>query len=99
LTLIFRPLTSRAGRAIRATPTPQSTIHLKTARDVRVEMAKVYRDARQGRLDPRSACQLVYMLGEVRRAIETTLLEAKLVEYEAERARLLPGAFMRDDDE
>lgn len=74
-------------------PSPRSTLHLKTAEDVRLEQAKVYRDARAGRLDPKTACQLTYVLGEIRRSIETTIIEAQVIELKARHERLmLPGS-------
>lgn len=62
-------------------PTPL-TIHLKTADDVRLEMAKVYRDMRRGDIDMSDGTKLVYVLGQLNKAIETTLIEARMESLE-----------------
>jgi hypothetical protein len=58
-------------------PTPQ-VIHLKTADDVRLEMAKVYRDMRQGRVEMADGTKLAYVLGQLNKAIETGIIEARM---------------------
>jgi hypothetical protein len=69
---------------------PRVTIHLKTADAVRVEMAKIYKGAKTGTIDVRKACQLTYILPEIRRAIETDLLERRLDALEREQRAFLP---------
>ena len=54
------------------------TIHLKTADDVRLELGKVYRDMRQGRIDMADGTKLAYVLGQLNKAIETGVIEARL---------------------
>jgi hypothetical protein len=44
-------------------------IKLKTADDIRLEMARLYRDARQGRIDPSDASRLVYVLAQLGKMI------------------------------
>jgi hypothetical protein len=70
-----------------AAPAPKketsSTIPLNTAIDVRREQAKLYREARSGTLEASKAGKLVWMLGEVRRTIETEDIEAGLAELRA----------------
>ena len=58
------------GASLHVLPTPQ-VIHLKTADDVRLEMAKVYRDMRQGRVEMADGTKLAYVLGQLNKAIET----------------------------
>jgi len=65
------------GASLHVLPTPP-TIHLKTADDVRLEMAKVYRDMRQGRIDMADGTKLAYVLGQLNKAIETGVIEARL---------------------
>lgn len=65
------------GANLHVLPTPP-TIHLKTADDVRLEMAKVYRDMRQGRIDMADGTKLAYVLGQLNRAIETGIIEARM---------------------
>lgn len=65
------------GTSLHVLPTPP-TIHLKTADDVRLEMAKVYRDMRRGDIDMSDGTKLVYVLGQLNRAIETGIVEARM---------------------
>ena len=69
------------GASLHVLPTPQ-VIHLKTADDVRLEMAKVYRDMRQGRIDMADGTKLAYVLGQLNKAIETGIIEARMVALE-----------------
>ena len=43
---------------------------LDTASDVKRELAKLYREARSGLIDPAEATKLGWLLGEVRKTIE-----------------------------
>lgn len=65
------------GASLHVLPTPP-TIHLKTADDVRLEMAKVYREMRQGRIDMADGTKLVYVLSQLNKAIETGIVEARM---------------------
>lgn len=65
------------GASLHVLPAPP-TIHLKTADDVRLEMAKVYRDMRQGRIDMADGTKLAYVLGQLNKAIETGIIEARM---------------------
>ncbi len=65
------------GGSLRLLPTPP-TIHLKTADDVRLEIAKVYREMRQGKIDMADGTKLVFVLGQLNRAIETGVLENRI---------------------
>lgn len=65
------------GANLHVLPTPP-TIHLKTADDVRLEMAKVYRDMRQGRIDMADGTKLAYVLGQLNKAIETGIIESRM---------------------
>lgn len=59
-----------AGRGIHLLPTPSPTIHLKTLDDVRVEMAKVYREMKLGKLLTQDGTRYVYVLSQIGRVIE-----------------------------
>ncbi len=65
------------GASLHVLPTPQ-TIHLKTADDVRLELGKVYRDMRQGRIDMADGTKLAYVLGQLNKSIETGVIETRL---------------------
>lgn len=64
------------GELIPAMPTPKQ-IKLVTVMDCKREMAKVYRDARQGRLDIQDGTRLVYMLSQIGKLIEVSELERR----------------------
>ena len=74
------------GASLHVLPTPQ-VIHLKSADDVRLEMAKVYRDMRQGRIDMADGTKLAYVLGQLNKAIETGIIEQRMESLE----RVLKG--------
>lgn len=69
------------GASLHVLPTPP-TIHLKTADDVRLEMAKVYRDMRRGDIDMSDGTKLAYVLGQLNKAIETGIVEARIESLE-----------------
>ena len=58
-------------------PTPRE-IHLKSVDNVRLEMAKVYRDMRRGMVDTGDGTKLVYVLAQIGKMIELHDLEARL---------------------
>jgi hypothetical protein len=64
-----------------ATPPPR-WMSLKTLVDVRVEMARVYRDARSKKIPSGEASRLVFVLGQIGRIIESEELarRAELIE-------------------
>lgn len=61
-------------------PTP--SIHLKTIDDVRLEMAKVYRDMKLQKIPAHDGKRLVYVLVQIGKMIETHDLEKRLNELE-----------------
>ena len=65
------------GASLQVLPTPQ-VIHLKTADDVRLEMAKVYRDMRQGRVEMADGTKLAYVLGQLGKVIELVEIEKRI---------------------
>lgn len=72
------------GEIIPRASTPLK-IRLSTLEDVRLEMAKVYRDARQNRLDSQDASRLVYMLTQIAKMHETTELVKRLEALEGKQ--------------
>lgn len=66
---------------------------LSTAGEIRRELARVYRDARQGLIDPGDGTKLAHMLSFLARLIQDTDFEARL--QALEEAKDLP----RDQDE
>lgn len=64
------------------TPPTAADIPLKTALDVRREQSRVYREARGGMMDKQDAAKLIWMLGEIRKSIETHEIEQRLSDLE-----------------
>ena len=61
---------------------PPRIIHLKTADDARLEMAKVYRDMRCSNIDMADGTKLAYVLTQLIKAIESGLIEHRLESLE-----------------
>lgn len=61
---------------IEVKPTP--SIHLKSIDDVRLEMAKVYRDMKLQRIATSDGTRLVYVLGQIGKMIELHEIEKRL---------------------
>ena len=68
---------SLSRRGVAALPTPPR-IDLKTIDDVRVEMARVYRDMRAGRIESSDGTKLAYVLAQLGKLIESGELEKRL---------------------
>ena len=71
------------GTSQGATPPAKRAIRLKTLNDVRVEMTRVYSDARRNQIPTDQASKLVYVLSQVGRVIEGSTLEDRLAALEA----------------
>lgn len=65
------------------TPPPTPKINLSTAEEIKREMARVYRDARGGRIDTSEAGKLAYILTAILKAHELHTLETRLNDLEA----------------
>ncbi len=68
-------------------PTP-ANLPLRNADDVRLEMAKVYREMRGGILDLGAGARLIWVLTQINRVIETSLVEQRVEAME----RVLRGS-------
>lgn len=68
--------------SIRNIRTPTHRINLSTAEDIRREMGRVYREARNNKLPINEATKLTYILKQILRATETFLLEKRLSKLE-----------------
>jgi uncharacterized Zn finger protein (UPF0148 family) len=60
-----------------------SRARLLTIDDVRVEMAKIYREARAKKLPVGDASRLMFMLGQLGRVTEVATIERRLDELQA----------------
>ena len=65
------------GATLELLPLPRD-IRLKTADDVRLELARVYRDMRAGRIEMADGTKLAYVLGQLNKSIETGQLADRL---------------------
>lgn len=72
------------GEVILVDPTTRQ-IKLVTVMDCKREMARVYRDSRQGRIDIQDGTRLVYMLAQVGKLIEVSELEKRVEVLEKEQ--------------
>ena len=70
----------------RLDPTPVK-IDLKTIDDVRLEMAKVYRDMKGGKIETSDGTKLVYVLGQIGKMIEVHDIEQRLTVLENRRIK------------
>jgi hypothetical protein len=64
------------GATLTVVPIP--TIHLKTADDIRLEMARVYREMRTARIAMEDGTKLVYVLGQLCRIIEVSEVQKRI---------------------
>lgn len=68
-----------AGDVLQGTP---RKIRLASADDVRLEMAHVYREMRAGDLDVKKGCSFVYVLGQIGKMIEVSVVEKRIEQLE-----------------
>ena len=59
---------------------------LDTIKNVRTELGRLYRDAREGRIATADATRLAFILGEIRKAIVDADIEARLTALESDHA-------------
>ncbi len=65
-----------------STTSPRLRLKLSTAEDARRELARVYREARSGRLEVGDASRLANILQILVRCIETSDIEARVIALE-----------------
>jgi hypothetical protein len=63
-------------------PTP-SRIDLSSINDVRLEMAKVYRDMKSGKIETADGTKLTYVLAQIGKLIETHEIERRIEALES----------------
>jgi hypothetical protein len=85
-----RSATGRTGKAGGQVPTP-SKIPLQSLEDVRREAARVYREARGGRLDTSEASKLSFMLQGLAKMIEAGQIERRIEALENDEHPALPA--------
>ena len=73
--------------------TQRNKVDLRNGEAIARELARVYREARTGAIDLRSACQLAFLLTSLARLREIGVIEARLSALEStpsERSPLVP---------
>ena len=60
---------------------------LDTANDVKKELSKLYREARSGLVATGDATKLGWLLGEIRKTIETSDIELRIEQLEQQAAK------------
>ncbi len=60
---------------------------LDTVNDVKRELAKLYREARSGLVPTGDATKLGWLLGEIRKTIETSDIEQRIEQLEQQAAK------------
>lgn len=73
---------SSTGKLI---PLPRPLIRLATVKQVRLELARLYRETRAGDIEPATAAKLAFILDRVRQCIVDHELEARVSELEQAR--------------
>lgn len=68
----------QTGELLPATP----RLNLTTLEDIRREMARVYRECRNGQLDTAMGTKLVFMLTQIVKVHEVVIIEKRLTELE-----------------
>ena len=69
---------SDSDPVLEPTPFPVGKIRLNDAETIRMEMARVYRDMRQGKIQTQDGTRLAYVLDMVRKAHETCELQRRI---------------------
>ncbi len=57
---------------------PPGRIYLRHAHDIRRELASVYRDMRNRKIDPQDGTRLAYVLDLIRKAYEASVLQERV---------------------
>jgi hypothetical protein len=73
------------GRTLQLVPTPRRRKpQLTSLEGVRVEMARVYREVEEGKRDSQEGSRLTYMLSQITKVLELTVIERRLTVLEGE---------------
>lgn len=72
-------------------PARHQVLRLATPDDMRLELARVYREMRDGKLDPATGTKLAFVLGELRKLYELDTIERRLSALEGTHHEDHPG--------
>ncbi len=75
---VTKPKTLENGSVVELVRGPTPPIRLHTLDDLRLEMARVYREMRSGAIDPQDGTRLAYVLGQMVKLFEQTAQERRL---------------------
>lgn len=75
--------TASAGAVSGEVMPPTPRINLASPEYIRQEMARVYREARGKVIDTNEASKLIYMLSQIAKAYELSVIEQRLADLEA----------------
>jgi len=86
-------MTDQSGSLVDADTVEEGTprgsrVRLSTVDDVRVELARVYRDMRGRRISMADGTKLAYVLAMLAKVTDQSVLEARLLEMEQEMRRM-----------
>ena len=81
-----KPTETRAASASGVVPTPRR-INLDSVENVRREMARVYRDMRTGKIPSGEGTRLAFVLAQLGKLLETSVLEKRIEQLELENLR------------
>ena len=77
---------TRDASASELVPTPRR-INLDSVENVRREMARVYRDMRTGKIPSGEGTRLAFVLAQLGKLLETSVLEKRIEQLELENLR------------
>lgn len=83
----IKPAKFRVATGTKSASIPR--VPLRTVEHVRVQMAKLFREAKSGKLPTGDASRLCYLLGQLRVTIESASLENRVHAAEGEIAKLV----------
>jgi hypothetical protein len=72
------------NESLEVVPTP-SRIDLKSIDDIRLEMARVYREMRSNQIEAQQGTRLVYVLSAIGKLIELNDIEKRISDLEAKQ--------------
>jgi hypothetical protein len=69
-------------------PVSPAKVNLSNPEHIRQEMARVYREARGGKIESQDATRLIYMLAQIAKAYELGVIEQRLHALEQTKGKL-----------
>lgn len=79
--------TSPGGETGKIVPLPPAKVRLATVKEVRLELARLYRETKAGDIDPTNAAKLAFILDRIRVCLIDYELEARVAALEHQQRR------------